>query len=564
MLFRNYINSIIFVALLCLFAIPSHAQEPDFTHEIPIPALDEMGPDIPLLGSDAPLSPPDNPEVGDSWIWWLWTWDPMPPGFEQFVCTVRGKSDRGYVVVKDIDWLDTIDQADVDSILEHWENSSVGPYSDMGIYEIDSLYFGDPPDELDEDPRIYLMWYNFHISADGFFFYFDQYPEGTFPGYHSNECEVLYLNTASTGGPSGDYMHAVIAHEFQHLIHWKYDENEESWVNEGMSELAMWFFGHPDNISSFNSNPDNNLTIWDGNWADYIQTYLWSLYFFERYGGHPAVYDLVHETANSMTGFDNVLDNFGYSENTDDIFIDWSVANFLDDTTIGDGRYGYVGEELPAFNVAGIYSSYPVSSARTVNNWATDYYRFEDITFENLELSFDGSDNNKFGVRALVIHSAAPTEVIPMTLEESTQSGTLEITGLTNPLDQVILVVASIAGSGGPDYEFTAGDALGISIDPSQRPRDIRLILSPNPSSGSVSMELNWSGTSSDECPSVDIYDLGGRIVRSLQVDVVSDGAASIQWDGQLQNSTRANAGIYYVRVSVGSDQLAETLLLLP
>jgi len=77
-------------------------------------------------------------------------------------------------------------------------------------------------------------------------------------------------------------------------------------------------------------------------------------------------------------------------------------------------------------------------------------------------------------------------------------------------------------------------------------------------------MELNWSGTSSDECPSVDIYDLGGRIVRSLQVDVVSDGAASIQWDGQLQNSTRANAGIYYVRVSVGSDQLAETLLLLP
>ncbi len=198
----------------------------------------------------------------------------MPPHFEQKVCTVRGKSDRGYVVVEDSEWLVTIDQADVDSILEHWNNFSIGSYPDMGIYELDSLCFGDPPDELDNDPSIYLTWYNFHINADGFFFFFDEYSEGTYPEYHSNECEVLYLNTTSTGGPSGNYMHAVMAHEFQHLIHWEHDDNEASWVNEGLSELAMWFYGNPDNISSFNGNPDNDLSVWDGAWADYIQTYL--------------------------------------------------------------------------------------------------------------------------------------------------------------------------------------------------------------------------------------------------------------------------------------------------
>ena len=50
-----------------------------------------------------------------------------------------------------------------------------------------------------------------------------------------------------------------------------------------------------------------------------------------------------------MAGYDAVLDDFGYTEKTEDIFIDWAVANFPDDTTIADGRYGYSGDDLPVF-----------------------------------------------------------------------------------------------------------------------------------------------------------------------------------------------------------------------
>lgn len=553
----------VLVTVTAVFAVSAFAQEPAFIHDIQLPSPEDMGPIVRLADPGVPLSPPDNPQIGDSWTWYLFTWYPMPPHFEEHVCTVRGKSDRGYVVVKDEDWPGLIDQADVDSILEHWENSSIGPYSDQGIYEIDSLFFGAPPDELDKDPRIYLMWYNFHVAADGFFFSFDEEPDGTYPDYPSNECEVLYLNPTSSGGPSGDYMHAVIAHEFQHMIHWKYDDNESTWVNEAMSELAMWFYGHPDNISSFNSNPDNNLTVWDANWADYIQTYLWALYFFERYGGHAAVYALVHEPANSMAGFDKILDDFSYSENTDDVFIDWSVANFLDDTSLVDGRYGYIGDDLPPF-YALTYSSYPVEATKTVNNWATDYYRFEDISFENLALTFDGSDNNRFGVRALVLHDTETTEILPMPLDEPTQSGALEINNLTNPADQVILVVASVSSSGAPVYQFTAGDALGIATDPSQLTTNISLIITPNPFSSVVDIQLNWNGVVTAENPTVDIYDLQGRIVQRLTADVLSDGEASIQWNGNTQDGTNANAGIYYARARAGSAQCVAKLLLLP
>ncbi|MCK5035091.1 MAG: hypothetical protein KAS73_04290, partial [Candidatus Sabulitectum sp.] len=350
--------------------------------------------------------------------------------------------------------------------------------------------------------------------------------------------------------------------EFQHMIHWKYDDDESTWVNEGMAELAMWFYGHPDNISSFNSNPDNNLTVWDGNWADYIKTYLWSLYFFEQYGGHPTVYALVHEPLNSMAGFDAVLDQFGYTENTEDIFIDWAVANFLDDTSIADGRFGYSGDELPNF-YALPYSSYPVDATKTVKHWASDYYRFQDIPFPYLEITFDGSDDNQYATRVLVIHDTEPTEVFDLSLDETTQSGAVVMNDLTSD-DQVILVVTSVSSTGGPTYSFTAGEALGISTDPEQPGVALSMVPSVNPFSSTVDLQLNWSGYSGDRNPTVEIFDIQGRIVNTLFAETVSEGTASVEWNGELQNGNRANAGIYYARARVNSEESTVKLMLLP
>lgn len=563
MLLRNAKDWLILIFALAFFSGLAFAEETAvFRHDLQIPPTDEIGASIYLENPAVPLSPPDDPQVGDSWVWWLFIWQPMPPHFEETVCTVRGMSDRCYVVVKDEDWLVTIDQTDVDSIIEHWENSSPGPFPDQGIYEIDSLSFGDPPDELDNDQRIYLMWYEFGVSSDGFFFAFDEEPDGTYPEYPSNECEVLYLNPTSSGGASGDYMHAVVAHEFQHMIHWKYDENELSWVNEGLAELAMWFYGNPDNISSFNSHPDNSLIAWDGNWSDYIKTYLWTLYFFEQYGGHPAVYALVHEPLNSMAGYDAVLDQFGYTENTEDIFIDWAVANFLDDTTIAGGKYGYAGDDLPAFS-ATTYSSYPVEATKAVNHWAADYYRFSDIPFDYLELTFDGSDDNLYATRVLVIHEAGPTEVFQLNLDATTQSGSVVINDLV-ATDEVILVVASISSTGAPAYTFTAGEALGISTDPSLQNTQLTMTPSMNPFSTALTLQLSWSGNTTLVAPTVDVFDIQGRIVTSLTADQVSASSASVHWNGNLQNGTIVNAGIYYARARLGTEECSVKLMLLP
>lgn len=549
----------VLISMVLILSAVSAGSDQDWVRDIVVPSPGDIGPDVILTDPGLPLSPPPNPEVGDSWVWWLWVHDPMPPHFEQHVCTVRGKSDRGYVVVRDLEWNVSIDQSDVDAILETWENSSIGPYPDQGIYEIDSLSFGEPPDELDNDPRIYLLWFDFVISADGFFFWFDQYPEGTYPDYHSNECEVLYLNTMSQGGPSGEYMLAVASHEFEHMIHWKYDGNEDSWVDEGMAELAMYLYGNPDNIAGFNSNPDNDLTQWGGNWSDYIQTYLWTLYFFERYGGHPAVYAVVHEPANSVAGYDAVLDAFGYSEDFEDAFSDWVVANFLDDTDIADGRFGYLGEDLPPFSVAGTYSGYPVVDVqKTVNHWAADYYRFQNIASEELTLEFDGSDDNSFSVRALALRSGVSPEVVPMELDQQSQAGSVVVTDLSDPDDQVVLVVAGASGTGGTGYLFSAFEGQGTGgATPS--PPGLQLQATPSPSSGSVSLELSWTGQGS---PVVRIYDVSGRAVRSMSAPGVP-GGVTLVWDGKDQDEGAAPAGVYFARATLGQLEVVRSIILL-
>jgi immune inhibitor A len=57
-----------------------------------------------------------------------------------------------------------------------------------------------------------------------------------------------------------------MAHEFQHMIHWYRDRNEESWLNEGFSVLAELLNGFE--VGGFDSlyvmNPDLQLTTWPG------------------------------------------------------------------------------------------------------------------------------------------------------------------------------------------------------------------------------------------------------------------------------------------------------------
>jgi len=405
-------------------------------------------------------TPPVNPQIGDTWDWYIWDLSGMPVATLK-PCTVRGMGANSYIVVDDEEWNVSINQTDVDRIVTYFEEQSLGLFPDLGIWELDTSHFGDPPNPLDGLPRIFLLYYRFNIPADGFFWVFDQFPDGTQP-FASNEADVVYLATDSVGGgPSTNYMLGVAAHEFQHMIHYNYDTNEDSWVEEGLSELAMWLFGNPDVISSFNSNPDNSLIAFIGEWADYIKTYLWTLYAYEQYGGQPTIWDLVHHPANGMAGYLAALTGQGYAVTMEDVFGDWGVANYLDDPAVQAGQFGYNGDDLPPFAAFRTHTSYPDGGTGSVQNWATDYIRLTGFAGAPT-LAFDGADARDFRVSMMALDPSLPT-VVEWVALDSANNGQLEFSAAAG-YAEVIVSVANVYPSTSATYTYTVGDETSAAL----------------------------------------------------------------------------------------------------
>ncbi len=150
----------------------------------------------------------------------------------------------------------------------------------------------------------------------------------------------------------------TFAHEFQHLIHNDVDPDELSWVDEGMATLAEWICGYgfsPGHISEYLLwFWDTPLTIWEGYLADYGASFLWTYYMYEHYGGADLIWEVCHDQGNGIEGWSNALAARGVSRTFDQIFQDWCIANYLDDTSFGLGRYGYYGLDIPSENSEGL------------------------------------------------------------------------------------------------------------------------------------------------------------------------------------------------------------------
>jgi len=67
---------------------------------------------------------------------------------------------------------------------------------------------------------------------------------------------------------------------------------------------------------------------------------------WEHYGGDDLIWALVHEQDNCIQGWSDVLADFGVEKTFDEIFQDWALANYLDDTTLEGGIYGYYNLDL--------------------------------------------------------------------------------------------------------------------------------------------------------------------------------------------------------------------------
>ncbi len=295
---------------------------------------------------------------------------------------------------------------DLQKLCETFENK---------IYPTDREFFGSEwTPGVDNDPHLYVLFTRgLGSRVAGYFSSADEIPPEASP--YSNGHEMFVMNAASFSNLADTYIYTVLAHEFQHMIHWYRDRNEESWMNEGFSELAAYLNGYDigGHDFLFARNPDLQLTDWpnDKNLTSphYGASFLFLDYFLNRFGEN-ATKTVVADPANGLGSIDHVLAEenttdpaTGQPVTADDVFVDWSLANYLKDATVGDGRYTYTNYPgAPTVKDTETIRSCPATDqTSTVNQYGTDYIH---ITCRgNVTLSFQG--NQEVGVLPVNVHS---------------------------------------------------------------------------------------------------------------------------------------------------------------
>ena len=182
---------------------------------------------------------------------------------------------------------------------------------------------------VDGDPRLTVL-HTPLVAAAGYFSSSDSYPRATHP--HSNEREMIVMDGEWLRPGSREYF-SVLAHEFQHAIHWNLDQGEDVWVNEGMSEVATEIAGYEASfVDIFLQRPESQLNFWPDEPRDTLSHYggatLFVEYLAEHYGGDDVLSELAREPLDGVNGVGHYLSQYGVG--FADVFADWAVANFLD------------------------------------------------------------------------------------------------------------------------------------------------------------------------------------------------------------------------------------------
>ncbi|GAB4329144.1 MAG: hypothetical protein Kow0037_04040 [Calditrichia bacterium] len=324
----------------------------------------------------------------------FWAYNFKTQSFYLVEATLRRTGSLSRIWVENQSWNSGyLNDSVLDNLLNGLEVQS-GPNSinpSLGIFSIDTLLFGAPPD-VDNNQYIDVLLLDIQDDFNGstqnsyyagYFSPTDQITDPAHPNYSvSNRADLIYLDTYPAIYYNQNYnlkqVLSTTAHEFQHLIHYRYDPAEAVWVNESMSELAGTYCGYGlDNVYLYLQETNINLTQFTNQVKDYARVNLWGLYLAEQLG-IDFIKKLVQNPAKGILGIESALGQVASPLDFQTLFKNWAICNLVNDT-LQFREFGYKHPE--ALNVhiqpERLIHEYPVYNlSGYVNEWGISYHRF--------------------------------------------------------------------------------------------------------------------------------------------------------------------------------------------
>lgn len=458
-----------------------------------------------------------------------------------------------YIFIEDSQW-DTnggsVYQRDVDVLGKLFDHSTPTD-PERGFYELEVEAFGTPPD-VDGDERIFILIVDI---ADPVLIGFFDPRVATWPDPLLRR-DTIYLDAQAV--ISRQYLaRGTLAHEFQHLIHWKHDEDEEIWVDEGLSGYAEELTGFPETdpqmVPRFLAQPDLDLTAWPFDTGSaiphYGATFLFTSFLAERYGVE-LIRQIVSEPRNGMFGIDEAFKKEGQVQNFSGAWAQWIVANYASDDDLhgyralkGRRAVTFPSPELPFEGIGGVVN----------REWGA-----VNITFRspgNIAVEFAGEEVGRYSVRGYAMREETG-EVVEMELDEGNR-GRIEVPGV----DSLVVIVGRTSRQGS-DFELSAEEyeitAVGQGAD--RLPREVSLgSVYPNPFNGYALIPFSLPTAAELE---LSVYDALGQRIRVLRQGMHAPGQFQVRWDGLDDAGNAVGSGTYITALQVGERRLVRRMSL--
>jgi len=393
-------------------------------------------------------------------FWTIQTFTVYPYSYVQITATLLAIGDHSYVYVAN-SVINNVGKSTAQSKAETYRDE----FDDV-IYPSDTLYFGSPDGNLgdiDGDPKVTILLLSLDMNVAG---YFD--PTNEIAETYSNQREMIYVEYDMS---DIQYSFAVIAHEFQHLIHFNHDQDELWFIDEGCSEFATYAAGYwagNDNLTYFAedyfaNNPEDSLLYWNyySNGSDvridYGGAYLFIFYLAEKYG-FQIIETLVAETENGAQGVENALVDEEIPLTFNDLYLNWITALTIDAPEIEGGLYGFVNLDIQ-IKVKTEISNVPAESSNELHRYYGIHVTEITAGSDNIFFEISGSANYPIGFSIAVLDSEGWH--IHQSISDISTDSKLEIIQGKDVLR--IYVITSLLDSDTPSVDFDNQFDLGPS-----------------------------------------------------------------------------------------------------